>query len=67
MTDVMKAIAEFGLSTGLLIAALYYIAFKTVPKHVYDSLCEQQKITIATVARFSEQLVVLLDREERSR
>ena len=67
MSDIIKVITDLGLPVGLLIAALWYIATRTVQKSVYDDINARQNALVDAIGKLSERLSILLDRERGPR
>ena len=61
--NLTQLVKELGLPVGLLIASLYYIVFRTVPKSVYDDVCTDRKEMTKAVTALTERIGILLDRE----
>lgn len=62
MSEIAKIITELGFPVGVAVVALWYVAFRTVPKHVYDSMCEREGKLADSVSQLTERIGILLDR-----
>ena len=61
--NIVTLVRELGLPVGLLLASLWYIVYRTVPKHVYDDAISERKDMAKAISGLTERIGILLDRE----
>ena len=65
MSEFAALFREFGITGGMLVGAVYYILFRSVPIRVYNDSCTREAQLTEAVGKLTEKVGILIDRGMR--